>query len=256
MSIGRGNSGNIIAAKEYLGTWLSIGRGNSGKKSAAKEEDKLKIGLIDYEAGNTNSVSKALEYLGAQVCLSNNPIDLKNCDRIVFPGVGAFHDAMCKLERYGLIPVINDLIKSQVPFLGICLGMQLLFDESTETIGAPEGTSAVKGLSILHGRIERFDEAILAKENLKIPEIGWNSIDIVNKESKLYRGISDGAYVYFVHSYHLKCSDRSDVASTTEYGTLFDSSVEHGNIFGCQFHPEKSGEIGLKILSNFINCAD
>ncbi len=217
---------------------------------------KLKVGLIDYEAGNTNSVSKALEYLGADVCLSNNPVDLKNCDRIVFPGVGAFYDAMCKLEKYGLISVINELVKSGVPFLGICLGMQLLFDESTETIGAAEGTKSIKGLSILHGSIEKFDEKILSGEDLKIPQIGWNSIDILRKDSKLYRGIDDGAYVYFVHSYHLKCKDRSDVASTTVYGTTFDSSVEHGNVFGCQFHPEKSGEIGLKILSNFINYAD
>ena len=214
------------------------------------------VGIIDYEAGNTNSVSKAIEYLGAEVCLSNKSDDLKNCDRIVFPGVGAFHDAMCKLERYGLIPVISDLVKSGVPFLGICLGMQLLFDESAETIGAAAGTKAVKGLSILHGHIEKFDEKILAGENLKIPQIGWNSIDIVKKDSKLYHGINDGAYVYFVHSYHLKCRDISDVASTTVYGTRFDSSVEHGNIFGCQFHPEKSGEVGLKIISNFINFAD
>ena len=216
----------------------------------------MKVGLIDYEAGNTNSVSKALEYLGADVCLSNKPNELKNCDRIVFPGVGAFHDAMCKLEKYGLISVIHELVDSGVPFLGICLGMQLLFDESTETIGADAGTTAVKGLSILHGRIERFDGDILAKEDLKIPQIGWNSIDIIKKDSKLYRGIDDGAYVYFVHSYHLKCTDRSDVASTTVYGSIFDSSVEHDNIFGCQFHPEKSGEIGLKILSNFIRFAD
>ena len=216
----------------------------------------MKVGLIDYEAGNTNSVSKALEYLGADVCLSNNPIDLKNCDRIVFPGVGAYYDAMCKLDRYGLISVIHELVGSGVPFLGICLGMQLLFDESTEIIGAEEGTEAVKGLGILHGHITRFDEKLLAKEDLKIPQIGWNSLDIIKKDSKLYRGIDDGAYVYFVHSYHLKCDDRADVASTTVYGTCFDSSVEHANIFGCQFHPEKSGEVGLKILSNFIEYAD
>ncbi|MCR5829757.1 MAG: imidazole glycerol phosphate synthase subunit HisH [Lachnospiraceae bacterium] len=214
------------------------------------------VGLIDYEAGNTNSVSKALEYLGAKVCLSNNPNDLKNCDRIVFPGVGAFYDAMCKLEKYGLISVIHELVDSGVPFLGICLGMQLLFNESAETIGTAEGTKSVNGLSILHGSIKRFDDIILSRENLKIPQIGWNSIDIKKKDSKLYRGIDDGAYVYFVHSYHLICSDKADVASTTEYGTVFDSSVEHGNIFGCQFHPEKSGEVGLKILSNFIKYSD
>ncbi|MCR5431227.1 MAG: imidazole glycerol phosphate synthase subunit HisH [Lachnospiraceae bacterium] len=216
----------------------------------------MKVGLIDYEAGNTSSVSKALEYLGVDVILSNNPIDLKNCDRIVFPGVGAFYDAMCKLEKYGLISVIHELVDSGVPFLGICLGMQLLFDESAETIGSADGTTSVKGLSILHGRIKRFDDKLLSKANLKIPQIGWNSIDIKKKDSKLYRGIDDGAYVYFVHSYHLECKNKEDVASTTEYGTVFDSSVEHGNIFGCQFHPEKSGEIGLRILSNFIKYSD
>lgn len=211
------------------------------------------LGVIDYEAGNTLSVIKALEYLDAKVVLSNSKEELLNCDRVIFPGVGAYYDAMTKLNSYGLIPVIKELVGNGKPFLGICLGMQLLFDESAETIGCSDANAkSVEGLHLLGGSVSRFDKSVCDKEMLKIPQIGWNSINIKSKDSRLFHGINDGAYVYFVHSYYLKCKNSGDVAAVTSYGIDFDSAVEHDNIFGCQFHPEKSGDVGLKILKNFM----
>jgi len=212
------------------------------------------VGVIDYEAGNTLSVIKALEYLGAKVCLSNKAKELKECDKIVFPGVGAYYDAMLKLKKYELIPVIKDLVNDGKPFLGICLGMQLIFNESYETIGCEDGQDTVKGLSLLNGKIIKFDSSLAEKEGLKIPQIGWNSISIKNKESKLLNGIKDGSYVYFVHSYHLICDDKNDAAATAFYTREFDAAIEHENIYGCQFHPEKSGNVGLAILNNFLKA--
>lgn len=206
------------------------------------------IGVIDYEAGNTLSVIKALEYLGQKVLLTNDADKLMECDHIVFPGVGAYYDAMERLSSYNLIDTIKTAVSMKIPFLGICLGMQLLFESSEETIGsADQNASEVKGLGILPGRIMRFKDT----EGFKIPQIGWNSVSVVNKDSKLFTGIEDNSYFYFVHSYYLKAENRADVAAQTEYINMFDCAVEKGNIFGCQFHPEKSGEVGLGILKAF-----
>ena len=206
------------------------------------------IGVIDYEAGNTLSVIKALKYLGENVELTNDRSKLLKCDHIVFPGVGAFYDAMEKLRSYDLISTIRTTVENDIPFLGICLGMQLLFDSSEETIGSPDkDAELIEGLGILPGKIKRFQE----KSGFKIPQIGWNSVSIANKESRLFKGISDESYFYFVHSYYLKADDDSCVAARTEYINIFDSAVEKGNVFGCQFHPEKSGDQGLHILKNF-----
>ncbi len=208
------------------------------------------IGVIDYEAGNTLSVIKALKYLGKEVELTNDRSKLMKCDHIVFPGVGAFYDAMEKLKSYDLISTVKTAVQNDIPFLGICLGMQLLFDSSEETIGSPDkNADIINGLGILRGKISRFKES----EGFKIPQIGWNSISIKNKESRLFKDIDDDSFFYFVHSYYLKAADESCVAATTEYINSFDSAVEKNNIFGCQFHPEKSGDQGLKVLENFCN---
>ena len=206
------------------------------------------IGVIDYEAGNTLSVIKALEYLGKKVELTNDPDKLLSCDHIVFPGVGAYYDAMEKVRKYGLISTIKTAVDKDIPFLGICLGMQLLFDESEEVIGCDDPEAkAIKGLGILPGKIKRFKET----QGFKIPHMGWNSLDIANKASRLFKGITDNTFVYFVHSYYLKAEDPSCIAAQTDYINVFDSAVEKGNVFGCQFHPEKSGDQGLEILKNF-----
>ncbi|MBR4344818.1 MAG: imidazole glycerol phosphate synthase subunit HisH [Lachnospiraceae bacterium] len=207
------------------------------------------IAVIDYDAGNTMSVTNAVKSLGLDVVISNKPEVLLNAEKVIFPGVGAYADAMDKLNKYELIGVIKDIVKKGTPFLGICLGMQLLFDYSTEN-AADIGKDRVEGLGILPGSITGF------KENptfpgLKVPHMGWNSLNIQKKESKLFKGISEGSFVYFVHSFYLNAQNRDDVASTTEYGILFDSAVERDNIFGCQFHPEKSGDIGMALLKNF-----
>ena len=208
------------------------------------------IGVIDYEAGNTLSVIKALKYLGKDVELTNDRAKLMKCDHIVFPGVGAFYDAMEKLRSYNLISTIKTAVENDIPFLGICLGMQLLFDSSEETIGSPDkNADIIDGLGILRGKITRFKEC----EGYKIPQIGWNSISINNKDSRLFKDIENNSYFYFVHSFYLKASDESCVAAKTEYINTFDSAVEKGNIFGCQFHPEKSGDQGLKVLENFCS---
>ena len=210
------------------------------------------IGVIDYEAGNTLSVIKALEYLGENVLLTNDPDRLLECDHIVFPGVGAYYDAMERLRSYDLVDTIKKAIDSKIPFLGICLGMQLLFDSSEETIGvSDQNVKEVEGLGILRGRIMRFPE----KEGFKIPQIGWNSVSIRDKDSRLFAGIPDNSYFYFVHSYYLIADNEEDVAARTDYIKLFDSAVEKNNIFGCQFHPEKSGETGLKLLKNFCRIS-
>ena len=155
---------------------------------------------------------------------------------------------MERLSSYNLIDTIKTAVSMKIPFLGICLGMQLLFESSEETIGsADQNASEVKGLGILPGRIMRFKDT----EGFKIPQIGWNSVSVVNKDSKLFTGIEDNSYFYFVHSYYLKAENRADVAAQTEYINMFDCAVEKGNIFGCQFHPEKSGDQGLKMLRNF-----
>ena len=197
------------------------------------------IAIIDYDAGNLKSVEKALQYLGEECIVTRDKEKLLKADKIILPGVGAFGDAMEKLHKFELVDVMHKLVKENKPFLGICLGLQLMFESSEEGPG-------VKGLGLLPGKIVKF----LEKEGFKIPHMGWNSID-VKEGSRLFKGVSNNSYVYFVHSYYLQAENENDVAATTEYITHVHASVEHDNIFACQFHPEKSGDVGLRILKNF-----
>lgn len=199
------------------------------------------IGIIDYDAGNLKSVEKAFAFLGEEVLITREYKQLLKVDKVVLPGVGSFGDAMSNLHKYDLIGPIKDIIARKVPFLGICLGLQLLFERSDESLG-------IEGLSILEGEILRIPK----KEGLKIPHIGWNSLQI-KKEASLFRGIEAEPYVYFVHSYYLKAKQESEVMATTNYSTRIDASVQKNNVYACQFHPEKSGEVGLKILKNFAS---
>ena len=199
------------------------------------------VAVIDYDAGNIKSVEKALLYLGQDVKVTRDKNVILSADRVILPGVGAFGDAMGKLRSYGLEEVIKEVVSQGTPFLGICLGLQLLFEDSDETPG-------VKGLGLLPGSIRRIPD----KEGLKIPHMGWNSLDI-REGASLFQGIEGHTYVYFVHSYYLSAKREEDVAATTFYSTKIHASVEHDNIFACQFHPEKSSEVGLKILDNFIH---
>jgi len=198
------------------------------------------IAIIDYDAGNIKSVEKALQSLGQEVVLTRDKDVLLNADKVILPGVGAFGDAMDRLNEYGLTDTIKKIVEKNTPFLGICLGLQLLFDNSEEAPG-------VKGLGILKGRIVRFPSDM----GLKIPQIGWNELKQPNK-GRLFKGIEDGEFVYFVHSYYLIADDIKDVVATTQYGVTVHASVERGNVFACQFHPEKSSDVGLRILRNFI----
>lgn len=197
------------------------------------------IAIIDYDAGNLKSVEKALLYLGEECEVTRDTDKILSADKVILPGVGAFGDAMNKLHKYGLVDVIKKVAANGTPFLGICLGLQLMFESSDEASG-------VEGLGLLEGKIV----SIPAKEGYKIPHMGWNSIDI-NPESRLFKGIPQQSYVYFVHSYYLQAAHEEDVAATTEYVAHIHAAVEHGNIMACQFHPEKSGDIGLQILKNF-----
>lgn len=197
------------------------------------------IGIIDYDAGNIRSVEKALSYLGEKTVVSRNPETLKNTDKVILPGVGSFGQAMENLHRYELVPVIQDMIKEGKPFLGICLGLQLLFESSEESPG-------VEGLGILKGKILKIPPS----PGLKIPHMGWNSLQLQNN-GRLYRNIPQDTYVYFVHSYYLQAREPEIVKAVTEYSTEIHASVEKDNVFACQFHPEKSGKYGLEILKNF-----
>lgn len=197
------------------------------------------IAIIDYDAGNLRSVEKALNYLGQAAIITRNKDEILSADKVILPGVGSFGDAMGKIRHYGLEETIKEAINMKKPFLGICLGLQLLFERSDETDG-------VAGLGILKGEILRIPDG----EGLKIPHIGWNSIEI-KQSAKLFKGISNQEYVYFVHSYYLKAKNENEVAATTDYSTLIHASIEKDNIFACQFHPEKSGDVGLMILKNF-----
>lgn len=198
------------------------------------------IAIIDYDAGNIKSVEKALQALGEEAVTTRDKDTILYADKVILPGVGAFGDAMEKIHKYGLYEVIHQVTEQKTPFLGICLGLQLLFERSEESKG-------VEGLSILKGEILRIPE----KQDLKIPHIGWNSLKFPNA-GRLFRGIPKEAYVYFVHSYYLKAKEEEIVTATTEYGTLIHASVEKDNVFACQFHPEKSSAVGLQILKNFI----
>ena len=197
------------------------------------------IALIDYDAGNIKSVEKAFQSLGKEVVLTRDPEVLKRADHVVLPGVGSFGDAMENLHHFGLVPVIHQVVQEQTPFLGICLGLQLLFEGSEESDG-------VEGLHLLDGEILRIPE----KEGLKIPNIGWNSLDLQNN-GRLFQNLEGSPFVYFVHSYYLKAREEAIVKATIDYSTHIHASVEKDNIFACQFHPEKSGTVGLQILSNF-----
>lgn len=201
------------------------------------------IAIIDYDAGNLKSVEKALVFLGEEAVITRDPKVILGASHVILPGVGAFGDAMEKLHKYGLVPVIHEVAAMGKPFLGICLGLQLLFERSDESDG-------VEGLSILKGEILRIPE----HDGLKIPHMGWNSLKI-KENATLFAGIPQDSYVYFVHSYYLKAADERDVAATTEYSTLIHASVERGNVFACQFHPEKSGQTGLQILRNFAKIS-
>ena len=198
------------------------------------------IAMIDYDAGNIKSVEKALQKLGADVVITKDPQEILNADKVILPGVGSFGDAMNNLKKYGLDEVIHQVIEKGTPFLGICLGLQLLFersDESPETVG----------LGILKGEILRIPDA----EGLKIPHMGWNSLHLQNN-GRLFQGLKENDYVYFVHSYYLKAEDESIVKATTNYSVNIHASVEKDNVFACQFHPEKSSDVGLQILKNFV----
>ena len=197
------------------------------------------VAIIDYDAGNIKSVEKALLHLGEEVMITRDREKILNSDKVILPGVGAFGDAMEKLRSYGLDKVIYEVVEKKIPFLGICLGLQLLFEKSDETPG-------VEGLGILKGKILRIPD----KPGFKIPHIGWNSLELTNN-GRLFKGIEEQSYVYFVHSYYLEAEDEQIVKASTNYVTHIHASVESGNVFACQFHPEKSGDVGLQILKNF-----
>jgi glutamine amidotransferase len=199
------------------------------------------ISILDYDAGNIKSVKKALQYLGQEAVITRDKNTILHSDKVILPGVGSFGDAMGKLKEYGLDEVIYDVVDKKIPFLGICLGLQLLYESSDEAPG-------VEGLGVLKGKILRIPDA----PELKIPHMGWNSLNI-SEGAKLFKGVPQNSYVYFVHSYYLKADDENEVAATTEYSTHIHASVEKDNVFACQFHPEKSGEVGLAILKNFID---
>ena len=199
------------------------------------------VAIIDYDAGNIKSVEKAVRYLGKEAAITADPKKILAADRVILPGVGSFGDAMGRLHDRGLTEVIRRAVQEETPFLGICLGLQLLFEESEESPGVP-------GLGLLKGKILRLPDL----PGLKVPHIGWNSLRFPNP-GRLFRGIPEDSCMYFVHSYYLKAEEESVVTATAEYGTLIHASVEKGNLFACQFHPEKSSETGLTILRNFLS---
>lgn len=203
--------------------------------------NKANIVIIDYGMGNIQSIQNALVRMGGQVSISNKPEDLLSADALVLPGVGAFGEAMSNLNSLGLIEPIFKAVKEQgKPLLGICLGMQLLADTSEE-----RGSS--EGLSLIPGKVESIPLA----PDLRLPHIGWNTLSLKHKEP-LFVGVDDGDSVYFVHSYHFVC-DESYVAATTDYGIDIVAAIQHKNIFGMQFHPERSQKKGLMLLGNFVN---
>ena len=201
------------------------------------------IAIIDYDAGNIRSVEKAMAKLGLEVWITRDRERIMNADKVILPGVGSFGDAMAHLQEYNLVEVIKDVVKEKIPFLGICLGLQLLYESSEETPG-------VEGLGILKGKILKIPE----QKDLKIPHMGWNSLHLQN-DGRLFHGIEQNPYVYFVHSYYLKAGEEETVKATTEYSVNIHASVEKDNVFACQFHPEKSGDLGLQILKNFAELS-
>lgn len=205
-----------------------------------KKGEMIVISIIDYDAGNIRSVEKALTYLGEKPVITRDKDIILASDKVILPGVGAFGDAMAKLKEYNLTNVIYDVVDKKIPFLGICLGLQLMFESSEESKG-------VAGLGLLKGHVLRIPE----KEGLKIPHMGWNNIT-VKEGSRLFQGLPENPYVYFVHSYYLKAQEEEVVAATADYSVKIHAAVEKDNLFACQFHPEKSSETGLQILKNFV----
>lgn len=203
----------------------------------------MMVAIIDYDAGNVKSVEKAVAALGKNVTVTRNPEEILSAKYVILPGVGAFGDAMEKLHQYGLTDTIHKVVERKTPFLGICLGLQLLFESSEESPG-------VDGLGILPGKIVRIPE----QDDLKIPHIGWNSLSYPS-QGRLFRGVPEQSYVYFVHSYYLQADEPEIVKAVTEYGALIHASVEKDNVFACQFHPEKSSETGMAILQNFFEIS-
>ena len=201
----------------------------------------MMIAIIDYGAGNIQSVSKALKHIGCDCFITNKKDEILSADGAVLPGVGSFGDTVDSLNKYGIKEAVIEFIKSGKPLLGICLGLQLLFRGSEESEGA-------EGLGVFDGTITKIPNG----DGLKIPHMGWNSLKIT-KDSRLFKGIEENPYVYFVHSYFLNAADKSIVAAQTEYGVTIDAAVEKGNVFATQFHPEKSGNTGLRILKNFVD---
>ncbi len=197
------------------------------------------IAIIDYDAGNIKSVEKAFAFLGEETVVSREPEVLLRADKVILPGVGSFGESMENLHRYGLVSVIHEIVEKNTPFLGICLGLHLLFESSEESPG-------VEGLGILKGKIVKIPPS----SGLKIPHMGWNSLHLQN-DGRLFKNIPEQTYVYFVHSYYLQAEESQIVKAVTDYSTCIHASVEKGNVFACQFHPEKSSRYGLKILENF-----
>jgi glutamine amidotransferase len=203
------------------------------------------IALIDYGSGNLRSVEKALCKVGADLLVTKRPEPLREAGAVVLPGVGAFVDCISAMQRQELLGAVKDFIKTGKPFLGICVGYQALFEKSEEF------NSCAAGLGVFGGKVVRFAE----RRGLKIPQIGWNQLEITRPDCPLYAGIPDGSHVYFVHSFHPQPTDPSIVATRTDYGDRFASSVWRDNVFATQFHPEKSQLIGLRLLQNFVALA-
>jgi imidazole glycerol-phosphate synthase subunit HisH len=204
------------------------------------------IALLDYGSGNLRSVHKSLLKVGADVRLVQHPDEIGDARGLVLPGVGAFDDCINALRKQELLEASRDFIRTGKPFLGICVGYQALFEKSEEF------NSCAAGLGVFKGSVVRFTE----KPGLKIPQIGWNQLDIVNLDCPLYRGIASGSYVYFVHSFYPQPVDQSIVATRTDYGDSFASSVWRDNVFATQFHPEKSQKVGLQLLKNFVDLVE
>lgn len=199
------------------------------------------ITIVDYGMGNLRSVSKAFEHIGAKATITNSPGLILKSDALVVPGVGAFEDCIKNLNQYGLLDKINEFIKTGKPYLGLCLGMQILFESSEEAPG-------IQGLGVLSGNVKKFPKKLM----LKIPHMGWNKIKIIN-ENRLLKKIQNNSFTYFVHSYYVKPKDKNIISTQTDYGISFCSMLNKGNIWATQFHPEKSQKVGLQILKNFID---
>ncbi len=204
------------------------------------------IALIDYGAGNLRSVYKALKFVDADVQVVTYPEEIREARALVLPGVGAFDDCLNALQRQDLIQGAQEFVKTGRPFLGICVGYQALFEKSEEF------NSCAAGMGLFGGKVVRFKE----DKNLKVPQIGWNQLEITRPECPLFEGVSSGSYVYFVHSFYPQPKDKSIVATETEYGTRFASAVWKDNVYATQFHPEKSQKVGLQILKNFVSLAE